>query len=111
MAHMCKVIRAARVRNSHWQEYNRVYRRKAADLGQKNWSHRDVDLWDGYITGPSQAPMSSDLTPFRPSNQRFIPYQKSKQLGSLPPSSQWKKLVCFCHNFDNVCARSSKGIP
>ena len=111
MAHMCKVIRAARVCNSHWQEYDRAYRRKAAAMGQKDWSHHDADLWDRYITGPSQAPMSSDLTPSRPSNQRFIPYQKSKQLGSLPLSSQWKKSVCFSHNFDNVCARSSKGIP
>ncbi len=118
MAYMSKVIRAARVRGSQWQEYDRAYRRKAAAKGVRCWSQHDPDLWDRYITGPSQMPVSTTSYPNYPTGNyqrsdpiynRHSPYQKPR---TAAPPNQWKKSVCFSHNFDKGgCVRTSNGAP
>jgi len=62
MSYMLWVIRAARVNGSHWQDFDREFRLKAAVMGNWKWSTHDADLWDYHVTavaavgkGPSQS--------------------------------------------------------
>ena len=107
MAYMVKIIRASRTSSSLWQEYDRAYRRKAAAKGDFDWSRHDPDLWDRYILAPSQ---TSDL---HSAQHRPVPYQRpiSRPYPTPQGNNQWKKTVCYSHNFDRVCARTTKGAP
>ena len=117
MAYLVKVIRAARVRGSSWQEYDKAYRRKAAAKKDRIWSRHDPDLWDRFILSPSQAvePVSSYPAS---SGRRYFPYQRPQKRGGSTQSGSstiatnaWKKTVCYSHNFDPVCARVANGLP
>ena len=113
MAYMAKVIWAARVRGSQWQEYDRAFRRKAAAKNDKKWSQHDADLWNRYIVGPSQSQSVPSSTPSPkqsniPVNQRYTPYIKNQRPLT---NNQGKKSVCFSLNYDSVCVRVANGIP
>ena len=116
MAYLIKVIRAARVHGSSWQEYDKAYCCKAAAKKDRIWSRHHPDLCDRFILSPSQTvePVSSSPAP---SGRCSFPYQRpqkrsgSTQLGSSTiATNAWKKTVCYSHN-DSVCARVANGLP
>ena len=50
MSYMLRVIRAAHVNGSHWQDFDREFRLKAAVMGNWKWAVHDLDLWDYHVT-------------------------------------------------------------
>ena len=103
MAYMVKVVRAAKVQGSLWQEFDRAYHQKVAAKGVHQWSTHDPDLWDRFV--------------FTPSQQRPVHQPEFSTTSQNRPTKQfrgddkpWKKSVCFSHNFDERCVRVAKGV-
>ena len=110
MSYLVKVMRASKTKHNGWLDFDWAYRCKAAAKGDHCWSRHDSDLWDRYIITPHQTSISSpSVTRLAHGHgSRPSPYQRPSTAG---PPNQWKKTVCFSHNFDKVCTRQAKGVP
>ena len=108
MSYLVKVIRASKTNYNGWLDFDRAYHCKAAAKGDHCWSRHDLDLWDLYIITPHQTSIPSPSVTRLAHGSRPSPYQRPSTAG---PPNQWKRTVCFSHNFDKVCTRQAKGVP